>query len=106
MELIVLPHSLVSKVVILVIELRKAIHFVVLPLSLVVASVLIVELSEAVSHTMQGIPFIPASLLIVQHFVLQRVLRAAGKLSFSDFSDGRVGQKRGHLLVSTVAVAT
>lgn len=45
-----MPVTLIGDLAVLVVELAEAVHFVLVPLALVVAAVLVEELAEAVAH--------------------------------------------------------
>jgi hypothetical protein len=65
MKLVVLPVSLVGYTAIGIVENAKSIHFVVLPLSIVIAALFVIELAPAISFAISLI-----ALILGSYFVL------------------------------------
>ena len=94
-ELVLRPVALVGQLPALVVQLAEPVHFVVLPLALVIASVLVVELASAVAHIVALEALVPAACLVLLHdvFLLVGLLGFCGVFGgvfISDFDDGGV----------------
>lgn len=65
MELVQIPLPLVGQLGLIVVQFAMAMHFIVLPLALIVAAVLVVEFALSIPHAILLIPLVPASHLVL-----------------------------------------
>lgn len=65
MELVVMPLALIGDAAVIVEQLSEAIHGVILPLALVIASVLVVESAFAVALIVVDEPAVLASIFVL-----------------------------------------
>lgn len=68
-ELILGPVSLICQLSAFVVEPAKPVHFVILPLPLIVPSILVVKLPSAIAHIIAFEALIPTACLILLHNV-------------------------------------
>ena len=73
-ELVLLPLSLIGNGAVGVEKHAKSVHFVVLPISVVVAAFFVVEFAFAVPHAIQLPPLIPGSYCILLDNILNFLL--------------------------------
>ena len=74
MEFILIPVPFISQIAILVIQSAKSMHFILMPVTIVHASILVVKLTLPMSHIMEFVSFIPTALLKSLDNILQVII--------------------------------